>query len=65
MSNQRAACSTAGRVAFNTDLLRQPIAFQDYAVGHELLHLKAANHGRLFKALLSTHISKAEAFAKL
>jgi|SRR5690348_2764489 len=55
MTRKWASCSTDGRVTFSEELLRQPIAFQDYVVVHELLHLKIPNHGKLFKSLLSSH----------
>ena len=32
------------------------IAFQDFVVAHELLHLRVPNHGRRFKVLLSAHL---------
>jgi hypothetical protein len=43
-------------VTFSSDLLRRGVAFQDYVIVHELLHLRVRNHGRLFKALLSVHV---------
>lgn len=56
MTRKWASCSTDGRVTFSEELLRQPLAFQDYVVVHELLHLKVPNHGKLFKSLLSAHV---------
>jgi predicted metal-dependent hydrolase len=57
MMRKWASCSTKGRVTFNTDLLRQPARFRAEAIVHELLHLKVPNHGKLFRALLRTHLS--------
>ena len=56
MRRKWASCSSAGRVTFDTDLLRQPAAFRAEAVVHELLHLKVPNHGRLFRALLKAQL---------
>lgn len=57
MRRKWASCSTSGWVSFSTRLLRQPRDFQDYVIVHELLHLKVPNHGKLFKSLLSLHLS--------
>lgn len=56
MTRKWGSCSTRGTVTFASELLRQPAAFQDYVIVHELLHLRVPNHGRLFKALLGVHV---------
>ncbi|ABW35150.1 Predicted metal-dependent hydrolase (plasmid) [Deinococcus geothermalis DSM 11300] len=56
MRRKWGSCSSAGTVTLATDLLDQDESFQDYVIVHELLHLRYANHGRIFKALLSAHI---------
>ena len=38
------------------DLTNKDDGFQDFVITHELLHLRVPNHGRLFKALMSSHI---------
>lgn len=38
------------------DLTDEDTRFQDYVIVHELLHLRIAAHGRLFKALMSAHV---------
>lgn len=53
MRRKWASCSSRGRLTFDTGLLRQPPAFADYVIVHELLHLRVPNHGKLFKSLLS------------
>lgn len=58
MSRKWASCSTRGRVTFATDLLGQPEAFRREVIVHELLHVKVPNHGPLFRALLSAHLSR-------
>lgn len=57
MNRKWASCSTRGRVTFATDLLAQPEPFRREVILHELLHLKVPNHGPLFRALLSAHLS--------
>jgi predicted metal-dependent hydrolase len=57
MSRKWASCSTRGRVTFANDLLAQPEEFRREVILHELLHLKVPNHGPLFRALLSAHLS--------
>ena len=46
----------AGTITLAIDLDEQNEGFQDFVIAHELLHLKVANHGRLFKALMTTHV---------
>lgn len=57
MTRKWASCSPRGRVTFSRDLLDQPLAFQDYVIAHELLHLRIRNHGKLFTAMLKAHLS--------
>lgn len=56
MKRKWASCSKRRNVTFNTELLRESQAFRDYVIVHELLHLKAPNHGKLFKSLLRAYI---------
>jgi predicted metal-dependent hydrolase len=58
MKRKWASCSSHGRLTFDTDLLRQPAVFRAEAIVHELVPLKVPNHGRLFRALASTHLSR-------
>ena len=62
MTTKWASCSTAGRICFSRDLLRQTDAFQEFVILHELLHLRVANHGKLFKSLMSAYLPGWEAF---
>ncbi|PYJ84770.1 MAG: metal-dependent hydrolase [Verrucomicrobia bacterium] len=56
MRRKWASCSTLGTVSFSTDILGQSMAFREYVIVHELLHLKVPNHGKLFKTLLRAYI---------
>jgi len=47
-----------GRITFDKCLLEMPIKRRSEVIIHELLHLKYPNHGRMFKALMKTYISK-------
>ena len=57
MRRKWASCSTAGRVTFDTDLLRQPTGFRSEVIVHELLHLRLPNHGRLFRSLVRDYLA--------
>ena len=57
MKRKWASCSSKGRLTFDTELLRQPAEFRREAIVHELLHLKLANHGSLFKALVTAYLA--------
>jgi predicted metal-dependent hydrolase len=63
MSRKWASCSSRGRVTFASELLAQPDEVRREVIVHELLHLKVPNHGPLFRALLSTHLSEGRAQA--
>lgn len=56
MRRKWGSCSSSGIVTLACDLLEQPPKFQDYVIVHELLHLRYATHGRVFKALMSAHV---------
>ena len=57
MTRKWGSCSTSGVVTLAADLTDQGLGFQDFVIAHELLHLRVLNHGKLFKALLSAHVS--------
>ena len=48
--------STAGRLTLNTDLLAIPRSLAEYVVVHELVHLLAPNHGKVFKSFLAAYL---------
>ncbi len=56
MTRKWGSCSSAGTVTFASDLAQESDRFQNYVIVHELLHLRYATHGRLFKALMSAHV---------
>ena len=56
MTTKWASCSSAGRLCFSRDLLRQARAFQEVVVVHELLHLQVPNHGKLFRSLMTAYV---------
>ncbi len=58
MKRKWGSCSTAGRLTFNVELLRQPAAIRRRVIVEELLHLKVPNHGKLFRALLKAYLAE-------
>ena len=56
MTRKWGSCSTAGTITLATDLGFQDVAFQNFVIAHELLHLRVPNHGRLFKVLMTAHV---------
>ena len=60
MRNKWASCSTAGRLTFDELVPRLPHDLQDYVIVHELLHLKAPNHGKLWKSLMRAYLGDYE-----
>lgn len=55
MTRKWGSCSTTGIITLANDLSEQDQLFQDFVIVHELIHLRIKNHGRLFKALMTTY----------
>jgi predicted metal-dependent hydrolase len=56
MNKKWASCSKAGTLTFSTELLDEPREFGEAVIVHELIHLIAPNHGRLFRGLYSSYM---------
>lgn len=56
MKNKWASCSTNGRLNFDNALLDLQPDLQDYVIVHELLHFRAPNHGKVWKALMMAYL---------
>lgn len=56
MRRKWGSCSSLGNVSFSEDSLSLPPRLRRYVIAHELAHLRAPNHGKLFKAVLSAHL---------
>ncbi|RMH80218.1 MAG: M48 family peptidase [Acidobacteria bacterium] len=57
MKRKIASCSTKGRLTFDPSILSKDMKELDYIVVHELMHLRYPNHGKLFKAVLSSYLN--------
>ena len=56
MSSKWASMSLAGRLTLNTELLDVPKELGEFAIVHELVHLLAPNHGRVFKSFMHAYL---------
>lgn len=56
MRHKWGSCTSQGTVTLAYDLVACSEKFQDYVIVHELLHMRYANHGRVFKALMSAYV---------
>jgi predicted metal-dependent hydrolase len=57
MKKKWASCRPAGRkIYFSADLVGEPKRFRDAVIVHELIHLRLANHGKLFKSLMDSFV---------
>lgn len=56
MSSKWASISTAGRLTLNTDLLPLPKRLGEFVIVHELVHLLAPNHGKVFKSFMHAYL---------
>lgn len=56
MRSKWASISTDGRLTLNSELLGLRPELCDYVIVHELLHLRAPNHGKLWKSLMHAYL---------
>jgi len=56
MRSKWASVSTAGRLTLNLELLDLPRELGEFAIVHELVHLLAPNHGRVFKSFMLAYM---------
>ena len=63
MKRKWASASSAGRLTFDTGLLREPPDKRAEIIVHELVHLKIGNHGPLFRNLVKSHLRHTEGSA--
>jgi predicted metal-dependent hydrolase len=56
MTTKWASMSTSGRLTLNSELLGLPKRLGEYVIVHELLHLIAPNHGKVFKSFLTAYL---------
>src|SRR5579871_5555852 len=50
------SCSSKGNITLNTALKSVPRDLAEYVLLHEVVHLRVFNHGKEFKALMSSHM---------
>ena len=58
LSRKWASCSSKGRLTFSYALLDESNETRSKAIVHELLHLKYANHGKIFRTTYVTYLRK-------
>jgi len=56
MVKKWASISTAGRLTLNTELLGLPKELGEFVIVHELTHLLAPKHGKLFKSFMYAYL---------
>ena len=56
MTTKWASISTSGRLTLNADLLTLPKPLGEFVIVHELVHLLAPNHGRVFKSFMHAYL---------
>jgi len=56
MTTKWASMSTRGRMTVDTSLVSLPRDVGEFVVVHELVHLLAPNHGKLFKSFMHAYL---------
>lgn len=56
MSSKWASISLAGRLTLNSQLVEMPKAIGEFVIVHEMVHMLAPNHGRVFKSFLDAYL---------
>ena len=65
MGRKWASMSTAGNLTLNSELLDLPQPLGEYVIVHELAHLLAPNHGKVFKSFMYAYLPDWEERAQL
>jgi predicted metal-dependent hydrolase len=56
MRTKWASLSTVGRLTLNTELLDLPKDLGEFVIVHELVHILAPNHGKVFKSFMHAYL---------
>ncbi len=56
MSQKWASMSSSGRLTLNSELLEMPRDIGEFVIVHEILHLIAPSHGKVFKSFLYAYL---------
>ena len=56
MTQKWGSMSRAGRLTLDTALLTLPRELGEYVIVHELVHLLAPSHGKVFKSFLNAYL---------
>jgi predicted metal-dependent hydrolase len=56
MTSKWASMSTAGRLTLNAELIALPRPLGEYVIVHELVHLLAPNHGKVFQSFMAAYM---------
>jgi predicted metal-dependent hydrolase len=56
MRRKWASLSSVGRLTLNTELVELPKDLGEFVIVHELVHLLAPNHGRVFKSFMHAYL---------
>lgn len=56
MTTKWASMSTAGRLTLDTGLVKVPKELGEFVIVHELVHMLAPNHGKLFKSFMYAYM---------
>ena len=56
MKRKWASISTNGRLTLNKELINLPNSLIEYVIVHELVHLLVPNHGKLYKAYMTSYL---------
>jgi len=61
MTTKWASMSTAGRLTINSELVALPRRVGEFVIVHELVHLLAPNHGKVFASFMAAYMPDWEA----
>jgi predicted metal-dependent hydrolase len=56
MSRKWASISTSGRLTLNSELLEVPKLLGEFVIVHEVVHIIAPNHGKVFKSFMFAYL---------